>query len=215
MQFPHIFQMSHYFTFPHVISTSLYIFTRDSHIIQHFTLSTRCQLSHIFLRDCLFFFPDVSYHSYRSKLFILTRKSPPFVLDWLLPHVDSLNFTFGSRSPVYSESTLRTPAAFSQQLRLKKFKTSLQVKKYTTGAPEIYIYLCRAAPAKIQLTCTACSVRAEKKDWECSDLPLSEKRQETISPRVTCLTFFLFVWFFFFIPDHYHVYSKTKPFFFR
>lgn len=139
MQFPHIFQLSHYFTFPHVIPTSLYIFTRDSHIIQHFTLSTRCQLSHIFLRDCLFF-PDVSYHSYRSKLFILTRKSPPFVLDWLLPHVESLNFTFGSRSPVYSESTLLVHPLHSHSSFGLKNSKRLFKSKSTQRVPQKYIY---------------------------------------------------------------------------
>lgn len=205
------------------------------HIIIHFQVrfphysTSSDEISHVF--DSIasyftfshvigfFFFSDASDHFHRSKLFILTCKSSPLILDWLFPHVDS-NLTCGSQSPVCSESTLLIHLLHSHSSFSLKNSKRLFKSKSTQRVPQKYIYLCRAAPAKIQLTWTACSVRAEKKDWERSDLPLSKKRQETISPRVSCLTFSLFVFFFFsffffFILDHYHVYSKTKPFFFR
>lgn len=123
MSFPH------HYTFSHAIPT-LFNISHFRHVANY----------HTFSYVIAFFFPDVSYHSYRSKLFILTRKSPPFVLDWLLPHVDSLNFTFGSRSPVYSESTLLVHPLHSHSSFGLKNSKRLFKSKSTQRVPQKYIY---------------------------------------------------------------------------
>lgn len=137
------------------------------HIIIHFQVrfphysTSSDEISHVF--DSIasyftfshvigfFFFSDASDHFHRSKLFILTCKSSPLILDWLFPHVDS-NLTCGSQSPVCSESTLLIHLLHSHSSFSLKNSKRLFKSKSTQRVPQKYIYLCRAAPAKIQLT---------------------------------------------------------------